>query len=110
MFAADLDAEADKLERRQQPDDPSPDGDDHPIAVGSSADAVGSLKGSSVTHRDKDGIVTAAHWRERAEEARTLASEMSDRGGKGTLEKIALLYDMMAERAENREEPIKTSK
>ena len=34
---------------------------------------------------------------------------MSDRGGKGTLEKIALLYDQMAERAEARAAAIGTA-
>ena len=60
-----------------------------------------------MTDRDKQGLRTAAYWREKAEEARTLANQMSERGGKRTLEQIAALYDRMAEQAERREGPIR---
>lgn len=59
--------------------------------------------------RRPDRTRVAKYWREKAEEARALASEMSDRGSKGTLEKIGILYDQMADRAERRDASTKPS-
>jgi hypothetical protein len=54
------------------------------------------------TLRD-DGLRTAAYWRERAEEARTMADAMKDKVAKATMREIAGKYDAMAERAQRRE-------
>ena len=43
-----------------------------------------------------------AHWRERADEMRAAAMEMTDVEGKETLLKIAADYDRLAERALSR--------
>jgi hypothetical protein len=42
------------------------------------------------------------HWRERAEEARTLADQLSDPESKRTILRIANGYERMAEHAEVR--------
>jgi len=42
------------------------------------------------------------HWRERAEEARTLADQLSDPESKRTMLRIAKDYERMAEHAEVR--------
>jgi len=50
-----------------------------------------------------DGQYTAAHWRQRAEEARARAEDMHDATAKATMSKVAEMYDRMAARAERRE-------
>lgn len=55
----------------------------------------------------QSGRRSAKYWRDKAEEARVLAAQMSERGGKATMEKIALLYDEMAAGAELRDGPIR---
>ena len=43
-----------------------------------------------------------AHWRQRAEEARTIAEQMSDLNSKDAMLRIAKDYERLAERAEHR--------
>ena len=43
-----------------------------------------------------------AHWRQRAEEARTIAEQMSDLNSKDAMLRIAKDYERLAERAERR--------
>ena len=52
---------------------------------------------------------TSEYWRLKAENARVLAQDMSDRGGRGTIERIAELYEDMAAAAERREKAGKPS-
>jgi len=47
----------------------------------------------------------AKYWRDRAEEARARASEMRDPEARGTMKRIAELYDSLATRLEKREAP-----
>lgn len=47
-------------------------------------------------------VDNSEHWRARAEEARALASQMSDSGSRRTMLDIAMGYDSLAERAERR--------
>ena len=56
-----------------------------------------------VVQNSEGGERTAAHWRAKAEEARTLADGMSDPDAKGTMENVAAMYALMAKRAEERE-------
>lgn len=51
----------------------------------------------------------AAYWLRKAEEARTRADGMHDRSAKETLLDIAARYDLMAQRAEKREVPARTT-
>jgi len=46
----------------------------------------------------------AKHWRERAEEARTLADQMNDGDARRSMLTIAAEYDKLAERVEKRAE------
>jgi hypothetical protein len=43
-----------------------------------------------------------AYWRTRAQEARTLADQMTDPEAKRTILDIAIKYDLLAQRAERR--------
>jgi hypothetical protein len=43
-----------------------------------------------------------AHWRRRADEARTIAAQMSDSPSKDAMLRIAKDYERLAERAEQR--------
>ena len=47
--------------------------------------------------RDRDGLRTSEFWREKAEEARAAASEMYEDGDKTIMERVADLYDHMAQ-------------
>ena len=47
-------------------------------------------------------LFDAEHWRDRAEEARTLAAGISDHKAKATMLDIAKGYDTMAEHAQAR--------
>jgi hypothetical protein len=51
---------------------------------------------------------TAKHWRERAEEARAMAEQMTDPAAKSAMLTVADSYEKLAERAEARmaKEPI----
>ena len=44
----------------------------------------------------------AEHWRSRAEEARATAAEMKDPIARRTMLEVAVNYDLLAERAEQR--------
>jgi hypothetical protein len=48
---------------------------------------------------------TPEYWRARAEEARTRAEELRDQHTRETMRRIARDYDMLAQRAEERELP-----
>ena len=50
-----------------------------------------------------DAKFTAQHWRERAEEARAIADQMTDADARRTMLDIANSYDNLAERAAARE-------
>lgn len=50
-------------------------------------------------------ISRAAHWRQRAEELRTIAESMRNRSASETLFQLATELDDMAERLERRERP-----
>jgi hypothetical protein len=45
---------------------------------------------------------TTEHWRQRAQEARAQAAQMKDRDAKQALDKIAEIYDQLAEQAEGK--------
>jgi len=47
-------------------------------------------------------INNPAHWRQRAEEARTIAEQMNDSQSKDAMLRIAKDYEHLAERAEER--------
>jgi hypothetical protein len=48
--------------------------------------------------------LTPEYWRARAEETRTLAENMKDRFCRETMQRIARDYEMLAQRAEEREQ------
>jgi hypothetical protein len=50
-------------------------------------------------------VSRAAHWRQRAEELRTIAESMRNRSASETLFQLATELDGMAERLERREKP-----
>jgi hypothetical protein len=52
---------------------------------------------------EQAGFRSAVYWHERAEEARTLADGMRDKGVKATMKTIARMYDELSERAAKRE-------
>ncbi len=52
-------------------------------------------------------LYDAEHWRDRAEEARTLAGQMTDSKARATMLEIAAGYDTMAEHARARAMNIK---
>ena len=54
-----------------------------------------------ITH-DGTNIQDPAHWRERAEEARTTGEGLTDPIAKKTMMEIAEGYELMAKRAETR--------
>jgi hypothetical protein len=47
-------------------------------------------------------IATPKHWRERAEEARAMAAQISDQKAKSMMLHIAESYEKLAKRAEKR--------
>ena len=47
--------------------------------------------------KDK-GLWTSKYWRDRGEEARTRASEMKDADAKATMERVAAMYERLAQR------------
>lgn len=53
--------------------------------------------------RGRDGLRTAAYWRGKAEQARTLADDMTHVDAKNALVDIALKFDWMARQAARRE-------
>jgi hypothetical protein len=52
-----------------------------------------------------DQLSRPEYWRARAEEARTRADQMSDAHNREAMQRIARDYDMLAQRAEEREHP-----
>jgi hypothetical protein len=50
-----------------------------------------------------DGLRSSDYWQERGEEARVRAEEMGDAEARTTMLSIAYLYDLMAERAAQKE-------
>jgi hypothetical protein len=52
---------------------------------------------------DNDGLRTSQYWRDRAQEARVRAGEMTDLEARATMERVATMYDSMAERVALRE-------
>jgi hypothetical protein len=51
---------------------------------------------------DQSSINDPNHWRERAEEARTIADEITDKESKRQMLRIAQDYEELAKRAEKR--------
>jgi len=51
-----------------------------------------------------------AHWRQRAEEMRTLAEDMSNAETRAMMERIARDYEFLARRAEERQTGVPQSK
>ena len=49
-----------------------------------------------------DRLNDPQHWRDRAEEARSIAEQMIDRGAIATMLKVAEQYEELAQRAERR--------
>jgi hypothetical protein len=52
-----------------------------------------------------DGLRSSEYWQERAEEARARADEMRDQEARAMMLSIAHMYDLMAARAAQRENP-----
>jgi len=50
-----------------------------------------------------DGLRTSAYWKDRADEARAMADGMRDVTAKALMEDIAHKYELLAERAAQRE-------
>ena len=61
------------------------------------------MTGRHMQERNEDGLRSASFWREKAEEARTLAEGMTDPEAEATMRNIAVMYESMANRAEERE-------
>jgi hypothetical protein len=54
-------------------------------------------------NRDRDCTRSSEHWLEKAEKARAIAREMSEKGGKATMERIAALFERIADSTARRE-------
>jgi len=54
-------------------------------------------------HDSSGGMHSARYWQDRAEEARSRASEMRDDYARSTMLGLANMYDLMARRAADRE-------
>jgi hypothetical protein len=63
-----------------------------------------SNQSNSYGHQMSDRM-TREYWRARAEETRTLAENMKDPYTRETMQRIARDYEMLAQRAEERERP-----
>lgn len=63
----------------------------------------GKVHAGAAYMREADGLRSAAYWHERAEEVRARASEVLDVGAATAMQGIALMYDRLAERAEDRD-------
>lgn len=53
--------------------------------------------------RNKDGLRTAAFWREKADEAHALSDEVTGHDARAAMRSVAKTYEVMARRAEARE-------
>jgi Fe-S cluster assembly scaffold protein SufB len=56
-----------------------------------------------VKDHSKDGLRTADFWRDKAEQVRNLANELTEPTAKRTMEGVAAMYESMAKRAAQRE-------